>query len=244
MPFNKCAHCNKVPSHEAGTLTLLPSQSAFESKLVKAEAYLEKFGSDVVVGIGKGARYTGQGVGNAALYAGRKIGHAAAAVGHDIHVFGACAKNRFSKSDAVVASAWDVGLSLDSHSAAGRTKICDIMHTPNSLSPEFHKFLRDSTVLDFRTHSARSHHTPGRGVCSLLSTSKQHKSHSTNALVANQAKAHARVLAGMHASATHNAPTYARDNIEAKMHALSQTRARHEVAQAEKMAVFARAQAM
>jgi len=50
MPFNKCAHCNKVPSYEADTLTLSPSQAAYESKLVKAEACLEKFGSDVVVG--------------------------------------------------------------------------------------------------------------------------------------------------------------------------------------------------
>jgi len=143
------------------------------------------------------------------------------------------AKNRVSKSDAVIATAWDVGLSLDSHSAAGRTKICDIMHTPNSLSPEFHEFLRDSTAPDFRLHSARSHRTPPRVVSSLLSTSKQHKLHSTNAQCLPEC-----------ASAIHNAPTHARDYSDAKMHALSQTRARHEVAQAEKMAVFARAQAM
>jgi len=210
-------------------LTLSPSQASYESKLVQAEACLEKFGTDVVVG----TMYTGQGVDSTALYAGRKTGHAAATVGHDIHDFGVSAKNRVSKSDAVIATAWDVGLSLDSHSAAGRTKICDIMHTPNSLSPEFHEFLRDSTAPDFRLHSARSHRTPPRVVSSLLSTSKQHKLHSTNAQCLPEC-----------ASAIYNAPTHARDNTDAKMHALSQTRARHEVAQAEKMAVFARAQAM
>jgi len=226
MPSNKCAHCKNVPPREADTLTLSPSEAAYESMLAKAEARLGKFGSDVAAGIGNGAKYTGQGVGHAALYAGRKIGHAASVVGHDIHDLGVSARNHFSKNDAIDPSAWDVGLGLDLHSATSR-----IRDTPNSLSPEFHDFLRDSTAPNPRPHSARSHHAS-----SLLAASKTHKSHYTHALVANQAKAHARVGLGpgMHAGATHHAQTY-----EAKMHALAQTRALHEVAQAEKIRAHA-----
>lgn len=116
------------------------------------------------------------------------------------------------------------------HNAAALTKIHNITHTHKSLSPEFHDFLRDSTAPDSHLQYARSHHISPQ-------------SYSSNALVADKAKAHALVLARKHAGVVHNLPMYAREDIDIKEHALSQTRARDEVARAEQMAAFARAQA-